>query len=172
MIRSFSLGRDGAITKEADLLRHDFSPETFAPPVLCFVVAGRQPSFDVDLPAFGREPLAGIRPPFERDDPMPVRALLLRAVAVRETLGRYHRKIRQVLPELGRARITGLAPRLPITITLLIAIAITSVLLCCVRFPSSGRTRSIFIPAPKFFPRGPGIWRKAHSEHLSPSASH
>src|SRR5260370_30350132 len=50
----------------------------------------------------------------------------------------------------------GLAPRLPITITLLIAIAITSVLLCCARFPSSGRACCVLLSSPRnFFPRGP-----------------
>src|SRR5260370_37408649 len=50
----------------------------------------------------------------------------------------------------------GLAPRLPITITLLIAIAITSVLLCCARFPSSGRPCCALFSSPRnFFPRGP-----------------
>jgi hypothetical protein len=55
----------------------------------------------------------------------------------------------------GSARMSGLAPRLPITITLLIAIAITSVLLLLRPLPVIGQDALCFLSRANFFPRGP-----------------
>ena len=98
VVGRFGLGRVGAIAKQAELPRHDFSPVTFAASVLRFVLAGREPSLDVNLAAFAQEPLARVGQPSERDDPMPIGALLLRAVPIHETLGRGEREIRHILP--------------------------------------------------------------------------
>jgi hypothetical protein len=92
------LGPVGAIAEQTELPRYDFSPVAFAASVLGFVLAGIKPSFDVYLTAFAQEPVAGIGQLSERDDPMPICTLLLRAVAVRKTLGRGEREIRHVLP--------------------------------------------------------------------------
>src|SRR5262249_14461638 len=59
-------------------------------------------SFDVDLAAFAEEPFARVSEPSERDDPEPFRPLLLRAVAIREALGRGQREIRHVLSGVGQ----------------------------------------------------------------------
>src|SRR5260370_21838293 len=61
----------------------------------------------------------------------------------------------------------GLAPRLPITITLLTDM--TTNLLARLRpLPVIGQDALCFHHRANLFPRGPCIWRKAHSEHLSP----
>src|SRR5271163_4249222 len=75
VVGSFSCGRIRALAEKADLTGHDFSPVALAASVLRFVLAGSQPTFDIDLPAFVQEPLARIRKPSERDDPMPIGAL-------------------------------------------------------------------------------------------------
>src|SRR5712692_11698206 len=63
----------------------------------------------------------------------------------------------------------GLAPRLPITITLLTAMT-TNLLVRLRPLPvhRAGRAALCFHHRANFFPRGPCIRRKAHSEHLSP----
>src|SRR5208282_572219 len=88
VVGRFGLGSVGAIAEQAKLPRHDFSPVTFTASVLRFVLAGCKPALDVNLTAFAQEPLARIGQPSERDDPMPISALLLRAVPIRKTLGR------------------------------------------------------------------------------------
>ena len=100
VVGSFSLGRVAirAVAEQAELPRHDFSPVAFAASVLGFVLAGSKPSFDVNLTAFAQEPLARIGQPSECDDPMPIGALLFRAVAVRKPLRSSQREIRHVLP--------------------------------------------------------------------------
>ena len=124
----FRLGRVGAIAKHAELPRDDFGAEPLPASVLGFVLAGGQPAFDVNLTALAQKLLAGIRDPPEGHDPMPFGAFLLVAVSVRKPLLGRHREIRHSAPDLGRVRTCGLAPRLPITIALLIAIAVTSIL--------------------------------------------
>src|SRR6266849_9077945 len=86
VVGSFSRGRIRALAEKADLTGHDFGSVSLAAPVLGFVLAGRQPTFDIDLPAFAQKPLARIRKPSERHNAMPFGALLFRAVAIRETL--------------------------------------------------------------------------------------
>jgi hypothetical protein len=53
VVGSYSRGRIRALAKKADLTGHDFSAVTLTAAVLRFVLAGSQPSFDVDLPALG-----------------------------------------------------------------------------------------------------------------------
>lgn len=85
------------VAEQVELPRYDFSPVAFAAPFLRFVLAGSQPTFDVDLSALVRNcshlsasrPKAAIRVPF--------RALLLSAVPIRETLGRREREFRLCL---------------------------------------------------------------------------
>ncbi len=57
---TFRLGRVPicAIAEQTELSRHDFGPVTLAASVLGFVLAGRKPAFDVDLPTLSQEPLA------------------------------------------------------------------------------------------------------------------
>src|SRR6266436_5695628 len=94
----FGLGGVRAVAEQTELPRHDFSPVAFAASVLGFVLAGSKPSFDVNLTPFAQEPLARIGQPSECDDPMPIGALLFRAVAVRKPLRSSQREIRHVLP--------------------------------------------------------------------------
>src|SRR5579863_677517 len=98
VVRSFSRRRIRALAEKADLTGDDFGAVALARSVLRFVLAGSQPTFDIDLPAFAQKPLARICKPSERHDTMPFRALLLRGVAIRETLGRGEREICHVLP--------------------------------------------------------------------------
>ena len=82
-------------------------------------------------------------------------ALLLRAVAVRKPLRRRQREIRHVLPRSAEHEPSGLAPRLPITITLLIAIDyyLRSRLLRPLPVIGQGVLRFAFIPAQFFSAR-------------------
>src|SRR5258708_4796516 len=100
VVGSFSLGRVAvrAVAEQTELPRHDFSPVAFAASVLRFVMAGSEPSFDINLTAFAQEPVARIGQRSECDDPMPIRALLFCAVAVRKPFRGSQRKIRHVLP--------------------------------------------------------------------------
>jgi hypothetical protein len=88
VVGSFSPGRVAvrAVAEQAELPRHDFSPVALAASVLSFVHAGSEPSFDVNLTAFAQEPVARIGQRSECDDPMPISALLFRAIAVRKAL--------------------------------------------------------------------------------------
>src|ERR1700736_2584688 len=78
VVGSFSLGRVTirAVADQTKLPRHDLGPVAFAASVLRFVLAGSEPSFDVNLTAFAQKPIARIGPRSECDDPMPIRALL------------------------------------------------------------------------------------------------
>ena len=78
-------------TEHVELARHDFSPVTFAASVLRIVLAGSEPTLDVNLTAFAQEPLARFGQPSECDDPMPIGALLFRAIPVRKPLRRSQR---------------------------------------------------------------------------------
>jgi hypothetical protein len=98
VVGSFSRGRIRALAEKADLTGHDFGPVALATAVLRFVLAGSQPTFDIDLPAFAQEPLARIGQLSECDDTMSISALLFRAVAVRKPLRGRQREIRHVLP--------------------------------------------------------------------------
>src|SRR5271154_1808220 len=75
------------LPKKPDLSRYDFGPVALPASVLGFVLAGSKPSFDVDLAAFAKAPLTRVRQPSECHYSEPFRALLLRAIAVREALG-------------------------------------------------------------------------------------
>jgi hypothetical protein len=88
VVGSFSVGRVAvrAVSEQAELPRDDFSPVAFTAPVLRFVLTGSKPSFDINLTAFAQEPVARIGQLSECDDPMPIGALLFRAVAVRKPL--------------------------------------------------------------------------------------
>src|SRR5271163_4936396 len=98
VVGSFSRGRIRALAKKADLTGHDFGPVALAAAVLRFVLAGSEPTFDVNLAAFAQKPLARIGQPSECDHPMPIGAFLLRAIAVRKPLRGSQREIRHVLP--------------------------------------------------------------------------
>ena len=54
------------------LQRDDFGPVALAAPVLRLVLAGSQPTLDVNLAAFAQEPLARIRKRPECDHAMPL----------------------------------------------------------------------------------------------------
>jgi hypothetical protein len=98
VVGSFSRERIRALGEKADLTGHDFGPVALAAAVLGFVLAGSQPTLDVNLTAFAQEPLARIGQLSECDDPMPIGALLLCTVAVRKPLRCRQREIRHVLP--------------------------------------------------------------------------
>jgi len=128
--------------------------------VLRFVLAGGKPSFDVDLAAFAEEPFGHGSEPSEHDHPEPFPPRLLRAVAIRETLGRGQREIRHVLSGVGQRPNHWIRSRLPITITLLIAIAVC---LLGLTAPASAKRQGVLsfsIPR-RFFPRRPCIYEKA-----------
>jgi len=97
VVGCFGLGRVDAIAEHTELPRQDFSPVTFAASVLRFVLAGSEPTLDVNLTAFAQEPLARIRKRSECDHAMPFGTLLLGTAPIRETLGRRQREIRHVL---------------------------------------------------------------------------
>jgi len=59
VVGRLGLGRVGALAEHAELPRDDFSPVTFAASVLRFVLAGSEPTLDVNLTAFAQELLAG-----------------------------------------------------------------------------------------------------------------
>src|SRR5216684_1727374 len=98
VVGSFSRGRIRALAEKADLTGHDFGPVALAASVLRVVLAGSQPTLDIDLPTFAQEPLARIGQPSECDDPMPIGALLFRAVAVRKPRCSGQREISHFLP--------------------------------------------------------------------------
>src|ERR1700719_1952690 len=58
---SLSLVTVRAIAEQAKLPCYDFSPIAFAASVLGLVLAGGEPTLDVDLAAFGKNLLAGVR---------------------------------------------------------------------------------------------------------------
>jgi hypothetical protein len=97
VVGTLSLGRVGAIAEYAELSRDDFGPVAFAASVLRFVLAGSQPTLDVNLTAFAQEPLARIRKRSECDYAMPFGTLLLGTAPIRETLRGRQREIRHVL---------------------------------------------------------------------------
>ena len=134
--------------------RHDFCAVALTRAVLGFVLAGSKPAFDVYLPAFAQEPFARVGQPSKRDDPMPVGALLLGAVAVGKPPVVASEKFATFCPD-GRARISGLAPRLPIAIALLSAIFVTSISFLLRPLPviGQGALRFALIPAQLFSAR-------------------
>jgi hypothetical protein len=67
VVGSFSRLRVDTVPEQAELPRYDFSTVALAAPVLRLVLAGSQPTLDIDLPAFAQEPLARIREPSERN---------------------------------------------------------------------------------------------------------
>src|SRR5271155_1031602 len=87
-----------AISEQAHLQGYDLGPIARAASVLRFVLAGSEPTLDVNLTAFAQEPLACIRKRSECDHAMPFGTLLLGTAPIRETLGRRHREVRHVLP--------------------------------------------------------------------------
>jgi hypothetical protein len=112
VVGCFGLGRVGAIAEHAELPRHDFSPVTFAASVFHFVLAGSEPTLDVNLTAFAQEPLAGIRKRSERDHAMPFGTLLLGTAPIRETLGCRQREIRDVLTRVGQSPNLGVSAKI------------------------------------------------------------
>jgi len=81
----------GALAEKPDLTGHDVSPISLPASVLRLVLAGSQPSFDVDLSAFAEKLLAYVSEPSERDHAMPFRLLLPCAITIREPLSRRDR---------------------------------------------------------------------------------
>jgi hypothetical protein len=137
-----------------DALGDDLGSIALAASVLGLIFARRDAPFDVNLPAFAEEPLARIGQPSKRDDPMPVGALLLGAVAVGKPPVVASEKFATFCPD-GRARISGLAPRLPIAIALLSAIFVTSISFLLRPLPviGQGALRFALIPAQLFSAR-------------------
>src|SRR6266851_9894346 len=74
-----------AISEQAHLLRYDFGPVVGAASVLGLVLAGRQPSFYVNLASPGKQALAVVRELPERDHAVPLSAFLLLTVAILES---------------------------------------------------------------------------------------
>src|SRR5271155_2542961 len=85
------------IAEHARLKRYNLGAAALSASVLRLVLPGRQPSFDVDLAAFGQKLLAGVSKLPERNHAMPFSPLLLLAVAILEPRGRGQREIRHVL---------------------------------------------------------------------------
>src|SRR5271156_897 len=86
-----------ASAEHAHLKRYNLGAAALSASVLRLVLPGRQPSFDVDLAAFGQKLLAGVSKLPERNHAMPFRTLLLGTAPIRETRGRGQREIRHVL---------------------------------------------------------------------------
>jgi hypothetical protein len=102
-----------ASAEHAHLKRYNLGAAALSASVLRLVLTGRKPSFDIDLAAFGQEPLARIRKRSKCDYAMPFSPLLLPAIAILEPRGRGQREIRHVLTGVRQSANLGVSAKIP-----------------------------------------------------------
>jgi hypothetical protein len=136
--------RIAAPSQKPDLPRDDFRAVPLAAAVLRFVLAGRQPSLDIDLAAFTEKLPARLGELPESHDAVPFGPLLLPAIAVGKPLGRRQREIRHALTRRKTPHLRGRTQIADYRYTIHCHSPSS-----CARFPSSGRALVPFALRPK-----------------------